>query len=50
LAAVRDLRCAIFLGAFFLRYLTFGGKIRRRYRACEAAGEPFWLDAPGGSP
>lgn len=45
----RDVRCAVYLAAFFWRYLTFGGKVRRKYRACKAAGEPYWLDTPGGA-
>lgn len=43
----RDLRCAAYLGAFFWRYAIFGAKVRRKYKACEASGEPFWLDPPG---
>lgn len=43
----RDIRCAAFLFALFLRYVTFGARVRRKYQACKAAGEPFWLDAPG---
>ncbi len=40
----RDLRCAAFLSAFVWRNATLGRRVRRRYRACKVAGEPFWLD------
>ena len=40
----RDLRCLVFLGKMVLMNLTLGRKVRRKYLACKAAGEPFWLD------
>ena len=40
----RDIRCLGFLGALVLRNLTLGRKVRRKFLACRAAGEPFWLD------
>ena len=40
----RDVRCFLFLFILVLRNLTAGRKVRRKYAACKAAGEPFWLD------
>ena len=40
----RDLRCLAFLGKLVVMNLTLGRKVRRKYLACKAAGEPFWLD------
>ena len=40
----RDVRCLLFLGKLVLMNLTIGRKVRRKYLACRAAGEPFWLD------
>ncbi len=40
----RDLRCAAFLAGMIWRNLTLGRRVRRKYLACKAAGEPFWLD------
>lgn len=51
----RDVRCFAFLAIFVLRNLIIGSKVRRRYLACKASGEPFWLDEetpkpePGGA-
>lgn len=40
----RDVRCVLFLGTVLWRSLTLGRRVRRKYRACKASGEPFWLD------
>ena len=40
----RDIRCAVFLASVVWRNLTLGRRVRRKYLACKASGEPFWLD------
>lgn len=40
----RDLRCAWFLAGMAWKNATIGRRVRRRYLAAKAAGEPFWLD------
>lgn len=40
----RDARLLWFLLGMAWRNLTLGGRVRRRYRACMAAGEPFYVD------
>ena len=40
----RDVRCAAFLAGLVWRNLTLGRRMRGKYLACKAAGEPFWLD------
>ena len=40
----RDARLLWFLAAMAWRNLTLGRRVRRRYRACMAASEPFYVD------
>lgn len=40
----RDLRLLKFLGGMLWMNLRVGSKVRRKYRACKAAGEPFYVD------
>lgn len=42
----RDLRLLLMLAGIAWKNVTVGRRIRRRYLACKARGEPFWLDAP----
>ena len=42
----RDARLLWFLGTMAWRNLTVGRRVRRRYRACRAAGQPFYMDDP----
>jgi hypothetical protein len=48
----RDIRLAWFLAGMLWRNLTIGGRVRRRYRACRAKDEPFFVDEnmPGAKP
>ncbi len=40
----RDLRLLAHLGGLAWKWATTGRRRRKKYRACEAAGEPYWLD------
>lgn len=40
----RDIRCAVYLGSIIWRNITLGRAVRKKYLACKASGEPFWLD------
>ncbi len=41
---VRDLRLLWFLAGMAWRNLTMGARVRRRYRALMARGEPYFVD------
>jgi hypothetical protein len=43
----RDLDLLGRLAGMLLSYWTAGARLRRAYRACQARGETFWVDAPG---
>lgn len=43
----RDLDLLGRMAGMLLSYWTAGSRLRRAYRACEARGETFWVDAPG---
>jgi hypothetical protein len=43
----RDARLAYRIAAMVVQYWVDGGRLRRAYRRCEAAGEVLWLDALG---
>jgi hypothetical protein len=40
----RDAKLLWFLAGMAWRNLTLGGRVRRRYRACLARGEPYFVD------
>ena len=40
----RDVRLMWFLAGMAWKNLAIGSKVRKRYRAARAAGEPYWLD------
>lgn len=40
----RDARLFWFLAGLVWRNLTLGARVRRRYRACMARGEPYFVD------
>jgi hypothetical protein len=48
----RDAKLMWFLAGMVWRNLTLGAKVRRRYRACMAKGEPYFVDEnmPGAKP
>ena len=40
----RDIDMMWYLAGMAWKNLTIGAKVRRRYRACQARGEPYWID------
>ncbi|MCW5772233.1 MAG: hypothetical protein KIT16_11400 [Rhodospirillaceae bacterium] len=40
----RDVRLAWFLAGMVWKNFLIGGRVRRRYRACMAKGEPYYVD------
>ena len=44
----RDVDLLLYLARLISLWLVAGGRLRRAYRAKQAAGGTYWVDRPGG--